>query len=658
MRRAFGKRGSTHRVQDAVALSGVNGNKKGGLSIINNSLFKGYNFLKGLLLYQPPSDPPPFVLKEAPNEKGVKPTPCPINQAASLKELEALLRYAHRLTDFLKKVNTSVRQGKLSEDIAALKVEYSALEQQQAELSPILTAYDNSSQDVSQKRVSSSLEENRQTIEALYSFPLNKDVIIREIDIAADPSVRTMAVFIDGMVENNTLNLAVLQPLMLLGSAKHRLYGDDLVGRIIKEHLPSNQVQRADTFAKVEEGINSGDTALFFDGIDEVVLVSTKGWEHRSVEKPNTESSVRGGMNAFTENLRTNTAQIRVALRNSDLVTEMIKVGSRSQTNVAILYMKSLANPQLVAEVKRRTKGISTDFLDSSGTLSQFIVDTPVIPFPQTLSTERPDRVAVHLSEGRIAIIVDGNPYIHVLPANFFTFFHSSEDFSMSLLVANFMRLLRLFGTLISTVLPSLYIAINYFHQEALPTELLMAIASSRENVPFPAWFEVMVMEFSFELIREAGVRVPGILGSTIGIVGAIILGQAAVAAHFVSPIVVVIIAITGLSSFTIPEYRMASAIRLLRFFFLLFSILLGLVGLATALLWVIVLLCSMKSFGMPYLVPIAPKTTTGLDVVIRGPVYRQETRPDALNTQDGKRQPSNSRTWVKEQPVRNEDEK
>jgi spore germination protein KA len=210
---------------------------------------------------------------------------------------------------------------------------------------------------------------------------------------------------------------------------------------------------------------------------------------------------------------------------------------------------------------------------------------------------------------------------------------------------------LRLFGALISTVLPALYLAISYFHSEAMPTELLLAVAGSRENVPFPAWFEVFMMEVSFDLIREAGVRVPGVLGSTIGIVGAIILGQAAVTAKIVSPIVVVIIAITGLASFTIPEIRMSSAVRVIRFLLLIVSTTMGLVGLAMALLLLTALLCGMKSYGMPYMVPVGPRTIANYDVVIRGQVFNQEMRPDALGTRDRRRQPGIGRAWKKQRP-------
>jgi spore germination protein KA len=604
----------------------------------------GYKFIKKMFQYQPSLGPSPFILEEVQKNKQSESDV----MTNSLQNTEALLRYAYRVTAFLHKAARVLRESQYPNEIIDLKTEYQILVNQQSELEPILLAYQSGQGMTGERLITASLEENRKIIEAQYHVPLNKDLVIREIDIASDPPVKAMAIFIDGMVDGKNLNLAVLKPLMLLGSTPRRLYEGDLVGNIIKKYLPTNQVQRANNFAKLQEGINSGDTALLFDGIAETILVNTKGWEHRSIEKPSTEPTVRGSQAGFTENLRTNTTLIRTIMRNSDLVTEMMKVGARSQTTVALLYIKGVANPQLVAEVKRRIQGVRTDNLDSSGTLIQFIEDHPGLPFPQSLSTERPDRVVPHLSEGRVALIVDGNPYIHVLPISFFTCFHASEDFALPTLVTNFQRILRLLGAIIGTFLPGLYIAISYFHVEALPTQLLLAIAGSREGVPFPAWFEVLVMEISFELIREAGVRIPGILGTTIGIVGAIILGQAAITAHIVSPAVIVIIAITGLASFATPDYLMSATIRLIRFLFLLFSTVLGLVGFATLVIWLTVILCSMKSFGMPYMVPFAPKTRAGFDTIIRGPVYSQEKRPDALNTEDTNRQPRISRIWKK----------
>jgi spore germination protein KA len=622
-----------------------------------NVVSAGYNFIKKMLRYQPALDPSPFVLAELQENKQSGSAETPDLLVDLLQNIAVLLRYAQRVTVFLNKAAKVLRESQQPDEIANLKAEYQILEKQQSELEPILLAYQSGQGAVKERSLTTSLEENRKIIEFQYHVPLNKDLVIREMAIASDPPVKAMAVFIDGMVDTKNLNFAVLQPLMLPGSSPLRLSEGDLVDNIIKKYLPTNQVQRADNFVKLQEGINSGDTALLFDGLAEAILINTKGWEHRSIEKPSTEPTVRGSQAGFTENLRTNTTLIRTIMRNSDLVTEMVKVGTRSQTTVALLYIKGLANPQLVAEVRRRIQGVRTDNLDSSGTLIQFIEDHPVIPFPQSLSTERPDRVVPHLSEGRVALIVDGNPFIHILPISFFACFHASEDFTTPILVANFQRILRLFGVLIAVLFPSIYIAISYFHVEALPTQLLLAIAGSREGVPFPAWFEVLVMEIAFELIREAGVRIPGILGTTIGIVGAIILGQAAITAHIVSPLVIVIIAITGLASFAIPDYQMAATMRLLRFLFLLFAATMGLMGLATLIIWITVILCSMTSFGMPYLVPFAPKTRAGFDTVVRGPVYSQEKRPDALNTADGNRQPPISRVWKKKQPASKEDQ-
>lgn len=619
--------------------------------MVENIITKLFSAAKSMISYKPPTDPDPFVLDEDRPFDGLgRAKPAPSDQELTHASLENLLRFADRLESFGAKLGDSLGKGNWLAKAGNWKLELEALEQQFQQLTPVLLRYDESRKDPSSRQLSTSLGENRKMLEAIYKVPPNKDVVFRDISIAAHPPVKALAVFLDGMVDSGILNLSVLKPLMLYDGPRE-LYGKDLVDKITGKCLPSNQIARAYTFHELEDGINSGDTALLFDGCEEGLLVNTKGWQHRGVERPLTEQTVRGAQAAFSENLRVNTGLIRTMLRSSDLVTEMVKVGDRSKVNCAIMYLESVANASLVDEVRRRVKGIKTDYVGESGELLQFIEDHPTIPFPQSLSTERPDRVASNLAEGRIALILEGNPFVHIVPVSFYTFFHSAEDFGVKSGVGNFMRVTRLFGALIATVLPALYLALSYFHQEAVPTELLLTIAGSRESVPFPAWFEVMVMEVSFELIREAGVRIPGFLGSTIGIVGAIILGQAAVSAHLVSPIVVVIIAITGLASFTIPEYRMSSALRITRFILFLFATFLGLVGLATALLWITLMFCWMKSFGMPYMAPIAPKANAGYDVVLRGPVYKQETRPDELNPRDKIRQPYISRQWSKKPP-------
>ncbi|MBP2643890.1 MAG: GerA spore germination protein [Firmicutes bacterium] len=599
----------------------------------DNIIIRLYHSVKSILDYQPPTGSPNFVLDEyRPHDN--QPANSMPNNKFTLEDLNALLRYSNRLQTFTAKVNTILRSGLWKQEARSIKLEFAALEQQFSQLTPILLYYDHSKTVPKLQRLSTSIDENKQTLATIYRLPRNQAIVIRDFSISGMPRLKAFAIFIDGMVDTKLLNNSVLHPLMLFNCTRE-LYNSHLTEHIIKECLPSNQVEHGLTFDDVENAVNSGNTAIIFDGIDEAIIVGTSGVEHRSIDRPQTEQSVQGSQSSFTENLLVNTGLVRSMLRTSDLIIETVKVGSRSQMNCAIMYIESIANTSLVDEVRHRIQGVKTDFLGDTGELIQCIEDHPSIPFPQSLSTERPDRVAANLAEGRVAILLDGNPFVHIVPVSFFTFFHSAEDFSLKPVIVNFMRILRLLGAFIATTLPSIYISISYFHQEALPTELLLAIAGSRENVAFPAWLEILLMELSFELIREAGIRVPGFLGSSIGIVGALILGQAAVYAHIVSPIVVIIVAGTGLASFSIPEYRMASVVRIIRFFMLALAVTFGLVGVAVALLWITVLFCRMKSFGMPYMSPIAPKSIAGYDVVLRGPIAEQSNRPDALNVKD-----------------------
>lgn len=608
-----------------------------------NILTKNFKAIKEIVLFTPPTDPPPFVLKEA--EKANN-TPL----SGDIAQHQALLRCARRLAGTIEKALVILKEPCQIDKIAALKVEIEALEQQQTNLSPILETY-SLSQSPAKNVISTSLEENRLQLENLYNLPNNKDLVFRNLTIPAKPPVRAFLAFVDGLADKNTINLSILQPLLLLGKSDKTLYQPDGLIPLIEEYLPGNQVKLAHTFGDATTSINMGDTAIFFDGIPKAVLIETKGQEHRGIDRPTLEQSVRGSQSAFTETLRVNTGLIRSLLRTSDLTTEMITVGTRSNTLCAVMYLKSIINPDLVTETKRRLQNIQIDTILEAGTLQLLLMDQPNLPFPQALSTERPDRVAAALGEGRLAILVDGSPFAIVAPINLFTLFHVSEDFSLPWVAGSFGRILRILGASITILLPAMYIAISYYHQEALPTDLILAIGGARERVPFPAIVEIVSMELAFELLREGGIRIPGMLGSTIGIVGAIILGQAAVSASIVSPITVVIIAVTGLASFATPDYSLSFALRLTRFIFEILAAMLGLVGVAGGLITIIVLLSSMKSLGVPYLTPIAPKTTAGYDIVLRGPNASQELRPDELNPKDIRRQPKVSLQWTKKAP-------
>jgi len=612
-----------------------------------NAINKVFTSMKRMFVYQPSDQPAPFVLRETKDDKKDFTQELPPLALTSVQQFETMLRYAKRLEIFIEKAIEVLRNGQFGDKAEELKIEYAALVKQQGAISAILLSY-NSSEGV-EPAISTSLEENQKVIEDIYNLPLNKDVVIRKLTIPGQPAVKAMLVFTDGLADKKIVNMTVLQPLMMMRNAREELYSADLVSIIIEEYLPSGQASRVSRFQEVQQGINTGDAVLFFDGIGEAVTVETKGFEHRGVDRPATEQSIRGSQNAFSEVLRVNTALIRSMLHSSDLVTEMIPIGKRGHSNCAVMYLQSVANRELVAEVRRRIKGINTDLIIDSGVLEHFITDSPKSPFPQSLSTERPDRVAVHLAEGRVALLVDGSPFAHVVPVSLFTLMHSADDFALNIYYSNFLRIVRWIGGFLSMFLPAFYLSISTFHQEAIPTELLLSITAARGQVPFPTIAEILLLEGAFELVREGGLRVPGVLGSTIGIVGALILGQAAVAAKIVSPIMVIVIAVTGLASYSIPDYRLASSLRLIRFIFVFLAMAMGLVGMACGFFVLTAILCSMKSFGMPYMAPLAPKTTPGGDVILRKSAYMQQRRPDELNTQDVIRQDDVSRSWTEE---------
>ncbi len=494
--------------------------------------------------------------------------------------------------------------------------------------------------------ISSRLDQNRERIERIYGIPVNRDIVLRDFTLGADPPLKAFLVFIDGLADRSTINL-LLQNLMVFARAFGS--GDHYpASAIARDLLPGSQIKNTESFETVTEAVNYGDTVFFFEGSTSALVVETKGWERRGVNRPDIEQTITGPQEAFVENLRANTALIRKIVRNESLYTEFFKVGARFRSDVALMYIKDLANPELVAEVKRRISGINLDFVTDAGMLEQFIEDSPYNLNPQTLATERPDRVAAALAEGRVAVILSGSPFALVVPVTMYTQLHTGEETYLRWQYGTFLRYVRSLSFYLALLLPGSYMAMVLYHQEMVPTELLLAIAGNRERVPFPTVVEMLLMEFSFELVREAGLRIPGIIGSTIGIVGALILGQAAVQANIVSPILVILVAVTGLASFSIPSYSLAFAVRIHRFLYILLGTVLGFYGIAMGLFVQILLTANLKSFGVPYLSPSGPRTHPGRDVVYRLPIFLQKRRPDYLNPLDEFRLPEESRAWVK----------
>lgn len=494
--------------------------------------------------------------------------------------------------------------------------------------------------------MSTSLKENRETIQKLYGLPENKDIVVRNFVLGTQPPVKGFAVYIDGLTDKAIQDL-LFQALMLFTDDRPSNVGK-LIEYVKERLLPAHQISVHGTIREVLDAVNFGETAIFLEHCADALTVETKGWEHRNIDRPVIEQIIRGPQEAFGENLRANTALIRKKLKSENLVTEMTKIGIQNRNDVAIMYLRHIANPDLVTEVKRRLDSIKIDYLADSGVLEQLLEDNPYNLNPQMLATERPDRVTGGLAEGRVAILVDGTPYVLVVPTTMYELLHTGEETYLRWQYGTFIRYIRTLAFYIAFLLPGSYLAVVLFHHEMIPTELLLAIAGNRERVPFPSVVEVLMMEFAFELIREASLRLPGVMGSTIGIVGALILGQAAVQANIVSPILVILVGVTGLANFTIPSYSMSFALRIYRFLYIFLGAALGFFGITLGLVGQVALTANLKSFGVPYLAPTGPRTMAGSDVVTRLPVFFSEKRPDYVNPLDITREPQVSRGWIK----------
>ncbi len=496
--------------------------------------------------------------------------------------------------------------------------------------------------------ISKDLSENLDYIKKIFNIPVNGDLILREFDIIVkNKAIPAFMVFVDGMTDRKVINDDILQPLMVLSNMNIKSDTESVADYIRNHILPHNQLKELKEHRAIIDEVNYGGCGIYVDGIDTAFAADVKGWEHRGVDKPSTELVIRGPNEGFTEQLRINTSLIRRIIKDEDLIVENTLIGRRSKTPCSLLYIKDITNDSLVNEVRRRLKGIKTDYLIDSGELEQLLEDNTFLPAPQIIATERPDRVASQLSEGKVAVVMNGSPFVLVMPATLPALFHSPEDSYLRFPYGSFLRIIRFMGIIISLVLPGLYMAITNYHQEMIPTDLLFSIEAARESVPFPSIVEILIMEIAFELIREAGIRIPGAIGQTLGIIGALILGQAAVAANIVSPILIIIVAVTGLGSFAIPNFSMAIAFRILRFGFIALGTMAGFLGIAAGLFVYGLILVDAKSFGVPFLVPFGPKTTGALaDVLTREPIWKQERRPDFLNTKDETKQPKISRAW------------
>ena len=518
-----------------------------------------------------------------------------------------------------------------------------------------------------EKNIFSSIDVNLEYLKTRYNFLINSDIVIREFNLLVqNRQYKAFLLFIDGMTDTDLINNYVLKPLMLRNTAntyedsKSRIISEvktnnitvrkvkkfDIVEYILNCLLPQNNVDRNSTFDEIVSGINSGNCALFIDTLNIAFNIDVKGFKQRSVDTPQNEIVIKGPHEAFVENIRTNTSLLRRIINNESLIIQNVDIGNVTKTKCALCYIKDIANSDLVSEVEYRINNLQVDSVLSAGELEQLIVDSNDLNVPKVLSTERPDTCAHYLLQGRVVLIVNGTPLALVVPTTLRDFLTTPEDINLKYSFTVFLRAIRLLGAIITLLLPGMYLAITCFHQEIIPTELLFAILSARENVPFPVIVEILLMEISFELIREAGLRVPSPVGFTIGIVGAIIIGDAAVSANIVSPTLVIIVAITALASFTIPDFSFGFHLRLFRFVFILLGFTAGFLGISLGLFVYISMLADMKSFGVNIATSLVPNLEGKRIKYFIPPIWKREYRPDFLDPKALKQQDNVSMKW------------
>lgn len=437
--------------------------------------------------------------------------------------------------------------------------------------------------------------------------------------------------YLGTMLDKQSLINSVLQGV----SEKKELQPLKDMEAIRDTYFPSLAFQYAKNFHQVVWNILNGYAVIMVDGFKEALSIEVGQTEYRSIVEPSTQTIIRGPKDAFIEDINTNISLIRRRIKNPRLKFESYYIGRDSNTTVAIAFIEKIVNKDILEEVRRRITEIETGGVLDSGNLEEFIVDKTFTPFPLIFNTERPDSISGHLLEGKVAIMVDGSPFVLSVPTVLTDFFQSTEDYYQPFLMGSFTRLIRYTSFMIALLFPSLYVAISTFHHELLPTPLLISVQAQREGVPFPAVIEILIMELTFEVLREAGIRMPRVVGQTVSIVGALVIGQAAVEAGLVSNVLVIVVALTGIASFVSPIYNFSISTRLLRFLLIFCAAGMGLYGVLMFLVLMVIHLVSLRSFGVPYLAPVAPfRLADQKDLFIRLPAWINTRRPTYLKTQ------------------------
>lgn len=499
-------------------------------------------------------------------------------------------------------------------------------------------------------QITSDLEETIQLVLGLMGE--TEDFSLRRFHVFGQH--RAAMFYLSNMNDTNVLHSDILKPLMQAPPhlVNNPIPADQLKDVLLNETLYHKKLYSDRQLNRIIESLLRGGTVVAINGMDEAIILETGKVEKRAIQQPDTEQVIRGPREGFIEQLGTNISLLRYRLPTTDFRVKTMQLGHFTKSKVAICYLKGVANDELVKEVENRLAVVDIDGILDVGYLEQFIEDNKHSPFPQTQNTERADKAVANMLEGRVIILVDGSPFALIVPTVFNQFYQTTEDYSERYIMVSFIRFARLLALAFSLVTPSLYVAIISFNPELIPTEFAVAVSGGRAGIPFPSVIEVFIMEASMEVLREATLRLPQQIGGALSIVGVLVIGQAAVSAGFVSPITVVVIALTTIGSFATPAYNAALALRLLRFPLIILSGMFGLYGVMVGLILIANHLLSLRSFGVPYMSPLVPGNFQGMkDTVIRAPLWSMRKRPSMLYTPNDSRIGSDVLDNLKQSP-------
>ena len=483
------------------------------------------------------------------------------------------------------------------------------------------------------------LEDLKQKISTI--FGQTADLKIDEIKIAETDG---MLFFLESMIGTELLKETFLNKKMDQTKQSFDLTTREGLTDFCQQEFGGSGFQLIQTVDEVVTAMLNGSIAIAMKSYSFFIVIEMGNTQYRQVAEPTSQTVIRGPKDCFIESISTNQSLIRRRIRNPNLHFEEFIIGNDTKTNVNLVYVKGIANEQILSEVRTRLNKIKVSAIFESANIEELIADKSFTLFPLALNTERPDTVAGNLMEGKMGIIVDGSPFVLLVPAVFTDFFVSSEDYYHHFFVSSFIRILRYIAFMIVLITPAAYVGLLTFNQEMIPTDLLISIIAQRQGVPFPAFVEVFIMEFTFEILREAGLRMPRAVGMTVSIVGALVIGQAAVEAGLISNIMVIIVAITGTANFVAPVYILSAATRLLRFILILMSAFLGLYAVLLGLVLMVAHLASLRSFGVPYLAPIAPFNLKAMkDVFVVFPFASMNKRPSYLRSPQPEKQKEKS---------------